>query len=49
MIFTDLAVIRVEPAGLLLLEVAPGWSAEAVLARTEAPLRISPDLREITL
>lgn len=49
MIFTDLAVIRVEPEGLLLLEVAPGWSPEEVQERTEARLRISPDLCEITL
>jgi 3-oxoacid CoA-transferase B subunit len=49
MIFTDIAVIRVEPAGLLLLEVAPGWTADEIQARTEAPLRISPDLHDITL
>jgi 3-oxoacid CoA-transferase B subunit len=49
MIFTDLAVIRVEPEGLLLLEVAPGWTADEVQAQTEATLRISPDLHEIAL
>jgi len=49
MIFTDIAVIRVEPAGLLLEEVAPGWTAEEVQSRTEAPLRVSPDLHEISL
>jgi 3-oxoacid CoA-transferase B subunit len=49
MIFTDLAVIRVEEGGLVLLEVAPGWSAEEVQARTEAHLRTSPDLHEIAL
>ncbi len=49
MIFTDIAVIRVDAAGLLLLEVAPGWSAEEIQARTEAPLRVSLDLHEITL
>ena len=47
--FTDLAVIRVEPEGLLLLEVAPGWTPEEVQDRTEAQLRLSPDLQEIAL
>lgn len=37
-IFTDLAVIDVKPEGLLLREVAPGWSIEEVLKLTEAPL-----------
>jgi 3-oxoacid CoA-transferase subunit B len=49
MIFTDLAVIRVEPEGLLLLEVAPGWTAEEVQEHTEARLRVSSDLQEIAL
>jgi 3-oxoacid CoA-transferase subunit B len=48
-IFTDVAVIRVEPGGLLLEEVAPGWMPEDVQAITEAPLRVSPSLREIAL
>ena len=48
-IFTDVAVISVEPEGLLLQEVAPGWSPEDVQQITDAPLRISPQLREITL
>lgn len=49
MIFTDLAVIRVEPQGLALLEVAPGWSPEDVQGLTDAPLRVSPDLHDIVL
>jgi 3-oxoacid CoA-transferase B subunit len=49
MIFTDLAVIRVTPDGLLLEEVAPGWTPEEVQALTEATLKISPDLKEISL
>jgi len=48
MIFTDVAVIRVEPDGLLLLETAPGWTPAEVQAITEAPLRLSPDLHEMT-
>ncbi len=38
MIVTDLAVIDVLPEGLLLREVAPGWTAAEVQERTEAPL-----------
>jgi 3-oxoacid CoA-transferase subunit B len=49
MIFTDLAVISVEPDGLLLHEVAPGWSAPEVQEVTEAKLQISSSLREISL
>jgi 3-oxoacid CoA-transferase B subunit len=49
MIFTDIAVIRVEHDGLLLLEVAPGWTAAEVQRLTEAKLRVSPDLHEIEL
>jgi 3-oxoacid CoA-transferase B subunit len=48
-IVTDVAVIDVVEGGLLLREVAPGWTAEAVQRVTGAPLRIAEDLREITL
>jgi 3-oxoadipate CoA-transferase beta subunit len=37
-IVTDLAVIDVRPEGLLLREVAPGWTAEEVQRLTGAPL-----------
>ncbi|MBI2371134.1 MAG: 3-oxoacid CoA-transferase subunit B [Deltaproteobacteria bacterium] len=46
-IFTNLAVIEVGPAGLVLLEVAPGVTPEQVAAATEPPLTIAPDLRTI--
>ena len=49
LIVTDLAVIEVEPEGLLLREVAPGVSAEDVQERTEPQLRRSPDLHEMRL
>jgi 3-oxoacid CoA-transferase subunit B len=46
-IFTDIAVIRVTPDGLLLEEIAEGWSPEDVQALTEPRLRVSSDLRQI--
>jgi 3-oxoacid CoA-transferase B subunit len=49
LIVTDLAVIEVKPEGLLLKEVAPGWTAEEVQALTEARLIIAPDLKEVEL
>ncbi len=39
-IITDLAVIDVEPGGLVLRELAPGVSAEQVRERTGPPLRL---------
>ncbi len=47
LIVTDLAVIDVTPEGLLLREVAPGYSAEEIQAGTEPKLIISPELKEI--
>jgi 3-oxoacid CoA-transferase B subunit len=49
LIITDLAVIEVTPEGLLLKEVAPGWSAAEVQALTEPRLIVAPDLKEIEL
>ena len=59
LIVTDLAVMEVlgveandgsaNPQGLLLREVAPGWTAEEVQALTEPRLRIADDLREVAL
>ncbi|MGZ3592511.1 MAG: 3-oxoacid CoA-transferase subunit B [Syntrophales bacterium] len=43
-IVTELAVIRVIPLGLILEEVAPGVTAEEVIAKTQAKLTISPNL-----
>jgi len=48
-IISDLAVIDVTPEGLVLQEVAPGWTAEEVQALTEPKLIISPNLKEIDL
>ena len=49
LLVTNLAVIEVTPAGLLLREVAPGVTPEQVDAATAAPLRHAPDLREMAL
>ncbi len=49
LIVTDIAVIEVAEEGLVLMEVAPGWTAEEVQGLTEAGLTSSPDLREIAL
>jgi len=48
-IFTDVAVIRVTPQGLVLEEAAPGWTPADVQAITEPTLTVSPNLREIQL
>jgi len=48
-IITDIAVMEVTPEGLVLREVAPGWTAEEVQALTEARLIVAPDLKEMTL
>jgi len=48
-IFTDIAVIEVTPGGLVLKEIAPGWSAEEVQELTQPRLIVAPDLHEIEL
>jgi len=49
LIVTDLAVISIEPDGLLLRELAPGVTAAEVQSGSAAPLRIAPNLREMEL
>jgi acyl CoA:acetate/3-ketoacid CoA transferase beta subunit len=46
-IITDLAVIDVTSEGLVLREYAPGVSIEELIAKTDAPLAISPNVREM--
>jgi acyl CoA:acetate/3-ketoacid CoA transferase beta subunit len=49
LIITDLAVVEVTPRGLVLREIAPGFTPEEVQAVTEPRLTIAEDLKEITI
>ena len=49
LIVTDVAVMEVTPQGLLLKEVAPGWSAEDVQSISEPRLIVSQGLKEMEL
>jgi 3-oxoacid CoA-transferase subunit B len=46
-IITDLAAIEVSSGGLILKEIAPGWTPEEVQSLTEPKLIVAPDLKEI--
>jgi len=49
LIVTDIAVIEVTDRGLVLKEVAPGWTPEEVQRLTEPTLTVDPDCHEIEL
>jgi len=49
LIITDISVMEVTEKGLVLKEVAPGWTPEEVQALTEPTLIIDPNCQEITL
>jgi 3-oxoacid CoA-transferase subunit B len=49
LIVTDIAVIEVTREGLVLKEVAPGWTADEVQALTEPKLIVSESLQDIHL
>jgi 3-oxoacid CoA-transferase B subunit len=48
-IYTDMAVIDVTENGLMLMEIAPGFTVEEVQAKTEPRLLISEQLTTIAL
>jgi len=49
LIVTDIAVIEVTDKGLVIKEVAPGWTPEEVQSLTEPTLIIAPDCQEMVL
>jgi 3-oxoacid CoA-transferase subunit B len=49
LIITDLAVIEVTPKGLVLREVAPGYTPEDIQAVTEPKLIVARDVKEVSL
>lgn len=49
LVATDLGLFEVTAQGFLLLENAPGWTAEDIQELTEAKLNISDDLKEFRL
>ncbi|NOQ43309.1 MAG: hypothetical protein GQ560_02475 [Dehalococcoidia bacterium] len=49
LIITDLVVIDVTPEGLLLREVAPGWTVKDIQTLTEPKLIVAEDIKEIEL
>lgn len=49
LIVTDVAAIEVTVEGLLLNEVAPGWSPEDMQALALPTRLVNPDCREIEL
>ena len=49
LIVSDLAVIEVTPEGLVLLEVAPGYTAEEIQALTEPKFKVSSGLKEVSV
>ena len=49
MVVTDIAVIKFTEQGLVLQEIAPGWTPEEVQELTEPKLIVPEDLKEIEL
>ena len=49
LVVTDLAVVSVRNGRFVLEELAPGYSAEEVLALTGGQMDVSPQVREVML
>jgi 3-oxoacid CoA-transferase subunit B len=49
LIVSDFGVIEVTPEGFLLREYAPDLTVDKVVASTEAPLRVAPDVKPVAL
>ncbi len=49
LIITEMGVIQVQPDGFLLVERNPAFTVEQIQQATEATLKISPDLKEMTV
>jgi 3-oxoadipate CoA-transferase beta subunit len=47
-VYTDLAVVDIEPAGMIVSEMLEGMSEADLRARTGAPLAFAPDCRQLT-
>ncbi len=48
-VVTDHAVVDIDPEGFVLQEVAPGFTPEEIQKITDAPLRISPNLKVMSV
>jgi len=49
MIVTDLAVLEIDKKGIILKEIAPGWSIDEIQSMTEPELIADNELREIEI
>ena len=49
LIVTDIAVIEIKEEGLLLKEIAPGWTIEDIQEETDAELKVASDLQDFVL
>ena len=49
LIVTDIAVIEIKKEGLVLKEVAPGWTSADIQEETDADLIVAPDLQDFVL
>jgi 3-oxoacid CoA-transferase subunit B len=48
-VVTDMAVLDLDKEGFILREVAPGLTVDEVKSASEAPLRVDPNVREMSL